>query len=227
MSPLILCLFSWNIFAATPVQERMILPKNSILFFFWCVTPKTFFRTVFFFFFGTKKTTSFPPKRFQVSILPTVAFSVSSKALENMVPWASKFSAMRWCGYIWYGMAFSYSSDTVHIWSILRDTSHLCFFVESEVWYARSAFRLILVGHVMVCFVPWTRNLWISKRSIPLFTSYFFSTYIQVARQQMKPSNLKEIEMLAWNFWISPDWDARNALGDAAISILIGWLEHD
>ena len=28
-------------------------------------------------------------------------------------------------------------------------------------------------------------------------SSYFFSTYIQVARQQMKQSNLKEIEMLA------------------------------
>lgn len=120
MSPLIVCLFSWNIFAATPVQERMILPKNSILFFFWCVwflTPKTFFRTVFS--FSEQKKPPVSPRRGFRSQLP---FRFPPR------PWRTWYlepaNFQRWDDVVTYDMAWlsvtvviQYTSDL--FWEIL------------------------------------------------------------------------------------------------------------
>lgn len=159
-------------------KNGFFLPKKSILWIsfdvIWFLSPKDIFRTVFFF-FRNKKTSSFPPKRIQVSKFPHLPFRTPR-------PWRTWYleqqifsDEMMWLQWLTTGMlsvtvVIPATSD-----SILIDTSHLCFLLslrcDMQGVYSDS------FSWDKVCFVPWTRNLWISKPSIPFFTSYFFSTY--------------------------------------------------
>ena len=119
---------------------------------------KTFSAQVFFFFFfRNKKTSSFPPKRIQVSKFPHLPFRTPR-------PWRTWYleqqifsDEMMWLQWLTTGMlsvtvVIPATSD-----SILIDTSHLCFLLnlrcDMQGVYSDS------FSWDKVCFVPWTRNL--------------------------------------------------------------------